>query len=147
MRLTFTKRAGKYDELVIERDGRLADPIPCPKQGIIPHDMVHYAVESSLRHRGFLGMIADGSDPAWRTRGGEREEAMERLVEAFHAEMWGRRVPAGELLAVYEHACSAHGHLAVPVSEQDVEAIRSRLDQLSQEWALVEENRSVTLEM
>ena len=147
MRLTFTKRAGKYDELVIERDGRSADPIACPKQGIIPHDMVHYAVESILKHRGFLGMIADGSDAAFTTRGGQREEAVERLVEAFQAEMWGGRVPASELLAVYVHACSAHGHAAVPVSEQDIETIRERLDQLSEEWAGVDKNGSVTLEM
>ena len=147
MRLTFTKRAGKYDELVIERNGRIADPIACAKQGIIPHDMVHYAVESSLKHRGFLGMIADGSDPAFTTRGGQREEAVERLVETFQAEMWGGRVPANELLAVYEHACAAHGHVAVPVIEQDIEAIRARLDQLSEEWAGVGENQSITLEM
>ncbi len=147
MRLTFTKRAGKYDELVIERNGCVADPIPCPKQGIIPHDMVHYAVESSLRYRGFLGMIADGSNPAFKTRGGEREEAVERLVETFQAEMWGGRVSANELLAVYEHACSAHGHSVVPVSEQDVEAIRELLHQLSKEWACVDENRSMTLEL
>ncbi|PPU04588.1 hypothetical protein XacyCFBP1159_22365 [Xanthomonas arboricola pv. corylina] len=36
------------------RDGLLAESIDCPKQGIIPHDMVHYAVESTLHKRGFI---------------------------------------------------------------------------------------------
>ena len=147
MRLTFTKRAGKYDDLLIERDGRTAPVMPCPKQGIIPHDMVHYALESTLGARGFLGLIADGEDAAYTTKGGAPEEAVERLVEVFQAEMWGGRVPAPELIAVYEHACDAHGHPCVPVSPDDVEAVRRRLDQLSSQWSGLSENASLTLEM
>ena len=45
MKLTFTKQAGKFDNLLIERDNHSRETIHCPKQGIIPHDMVHYAVE------------------------------------------------------------------------------------------------------
>ncbi|MEO7149930.1 MAG: hypothetical protein ABIY40_08380 [Rhodanobacteraceae bacterium] len=32
----------------------------CPKQRIIPHDMVHYAVETTLAKRGFLQRVRDG---------------------------------------------------------------------------------------
>lgn len=147
MRLIFTKRSGKHDDLSIERPGRSPEALTCPKQGIIPHDMVHYAVESTLSHRGFLGLVADGQAAAFTTAGGESEEAVERLVEVFQAEMWGGRVPAAELLATYEHACGAHSHVAVPVSTADVEAIRARLDQLTQDWSQVPVNASLTLEM
>jgi hypothetical protein len=147
MRLTFTKRGGKYDDLCVERDGRAAETIECPKQGIIPHDMVHYAVESTLSHSGFLGLLADGQAAAFTTVGGEAEEAMERLVEVFQAEMWGGRVSASELLGTYEHACSARGHPAVPVSAKDVDAIRDRLDQLTKAWSEVAVGGSLALEM
>ena len=70
MRLIFTKRDGKYDGLVIERAGAPAETIRCPKQGIIPHDMVHHAVESRLAHGGFLGMVAGGEAAGFRTQGG-----------------------------------------------------------------------------
>ncbi|WP_225883427.1 hypothetical protein [Sphingomonas aliaeris] len=56
IKLQFTKRDGKYDALVIERDDGTTESIACPKQGIIPHDMVHYAVESVLHHSGFLSL-------------------------------------------------------------------------------------------
>ena len=147
MRLTFTKRGGKHDDLVIDRVGRPPETISCPKQGIIPHDMVHYAVESTLAHRGFLGLVADGQVAAFETTGGDSEEAVERLVETFQAEMWGARVPSAELIATYEHACGARGHPAVPVSPGDVEAIRERLRELTEKWAALPVNASFAVEL
>jgi hypothetical protein len=145
MRLIFTKREGKRDELRIERDSG-AETIDCPKQGILPHDMIHYAVESVLAHRGFLSLVGAGEGAVFATRGGEPEEAIERLVEAFQAEMWGGRVPAANLLATYEHACGARGHAAVPVSPADVEAVRRRLDALTAEWSALPVGASLTLD-
>ena len=147
MRLTFTKRDGKYDDLLIERPDRPADTIQCPKQGIIPHDMVHYAIESTLTHRGFLGLVAGGEAAAFTTQGGDSEEAIERLVETFQAEMWGGRVPAEDLIATYEHACAAKGHPKVPVSVEDVESIRARLDDLTEQWTAVPLHGSLIVEM
>jgi hypothetical protein len=147
MWLTFTKRDGKYDDLLIERPVGPPETIRCPKQGIIPHDMVHYAVESSLAHRGFLGLVSDGKAASFATTGGDAEEAIERLVETFQAEMWGGRVPAEDLLATYEHACEAHGHSPAPVSVDDVERIRANLDNLTVKWAAVPFNASLTVEL
>ena len=146
MRLTFTKRDGKYDDLLIERAGVPPETIRCPKQGIIPHDMVHYAIESTLAHGGFLGLVAGGEAASFATAGGDSEEAIERLVESFQAEMWGGRVSAEDLLATYEHACEARGHKSVPVSADDVASIRERLDDLTEKWAAVPVNSSLTVE-
>ena len=147
MRLTFTKRDGKHDDLVIERDGCDPEKITNPKQGIIPHDMVHFGVERVLSHRDFLSLVAEGQGAVFATAGGESEDAVERLVESFQAEMWGGRVPADELLATYHIACEARGHRAVPVSETDVDAVRARLDELSAQWAAVPVNGSLALEL
>ena len=147
MRLTFTKRQGKYDDLLIEPRVGASQTIRCPKQGIIPHDMVHYAVESSLAHRGFLALVADGNPASFATAGGDAEEFIERLVECFQAEMWGGRVPAEDLLATYVLACDAHGHSAELVSIADVERIRERLDDLTARWGAVALNRSLIVEL
>ena len=146
MRLTFTKRGGKYDDLVIERPDGPTETIQCPKQGIIPHDMVHFAVESTLGHRGFLGMVAEGQAAAFATQGGASEEAIERLVESFQAEMWGGRVPAADLLATYELACEARGHWSAPISVAEIDSIRARLEQLTDQWSAVPVNGSLTVE-
>jgi hypothetical protein len=147
MRLTFTKRDGKYDDLRIDRRGRDSTTIQCPKQGIIPHDMVHFGVESTLAHRGFLSLLKEASTPGYEVRGGEEEEAIERLVECFQAEMWGDRVPAEDLLEAYSLACDARSHRPVSVSAEDVDAIRARLDDLTARWAMVPLNGSLVLEL
>ena len=146
MRLTFSKRDGKYDDLLIERADRSSETVRCPKQGIIPHDMVHYAVESILAHRGFLSLVSDGQPAGFATTGADSEEAIERLVETFQAELWGGRVPAEELLATYEHACAARGHSPVPIAAGEVDGIRDRLDALTAQWAAVPVNGSLTVE-
>jgi hypothetical protein len=147
MRLTFTKRDGKHDDLLIERGDQSSETIRCPKQGIIPHDMVHYAVESTLAHRGFLSLVADGKAASFATAGAETEEAIERLVESFQAEMWGGRVPAEDLLATYELACDARGHPSAPITIAEVESIRARLDDLTDRWAAVPLNGSLTVDL
>lgn len=147
MRLTFTKRDGKHDDLLIERADRSSETIRCPKQGIIPHDMVHYAVESTLAHRGFLSLVSDGYAATFATAGADTEEAIERLVESFQAEMWGGRVSAADLLATYELACEARGHPSAPIAAADVEGIRAKLDDLTARWTAVPVNGSLTLEM
>ena len=147
MKLTFTKRDGKYDDLLVERPGAAAATMKCPKQGIIPHDMVHFAVESILTHSGFLSMVAEGQPASFTTVGGDPEEAVERLVENFQAEMWGGRVSAEDLLESYAQSCDARGHPPVPVSVTDVEKIRARLDELTAEWSAVPFNGSLTVEL
>lgn len=134
MQLKFVKRAGKFDTLVIQRTDGSSETIECPKQGIIPHDMIHFAVESVLLHRGFLSLVRDGRAPDFKLQGGDSEAAVERLVEVFQAEMWGSRVPIPDLLATYQHACDARGHAAVPVDADGISAIRERLEGLSREW-------------
>lgn len=145
MDLSFTKRSGKSDDLTIIRADGTRESIACPKQGIIPHDMVHYAVESVLAARGFLSLVAQGESTAFATTGAADEEAIERLVETFQAEMWGGRVPAPDLIATYEHACGARGHPVAAITPAEVEAIRARLDLLTRQWASVPLNGALTL--
>ena len=147
MKLTFTKRDGKYDDLVITRADGGTESMQCPKQRIIPHDMVHYAVESVLAHRGFLALVAGGERLAFETTGGESEEAIERLVEAFQAEMWGARVSAAELRDAYALGCEARAHAALPVSDEDIEAIRAKLDALTAAWDQVPIGGDLVLEL
>src|SRR5215213_7969950 len=147
MQLTFTKRDAKHDDLLIERADESSETIACPKQGIIPHDMVHYAVESTLAHRGFLSLVADGGAADFGTSGADTEEAVERLVECFQAEMWGGRVAAAELLATYQLACAARDHSAAPIAAAEVASIRARLDDLTAQWAAVPLNGSLTFDL
>lgn len=136
MQLAFTKGGGKYDRLEVRRAGAAPEQTDCPKQGIIPHDMVHYAVEGVMAARGFLSRLADGA-PASFAPGGEAEEAIERLVETIQAEAWSGTAPADELIALYELTCDARGHGAIPVETAAIDAIRARMAELTAQWNAV----------
>jgi hypothetical protein len=57
MEIIFTKGPGKFDLMEVLRPEKPLERVECPKQRIIPHDMVHYAVEHTLYVKGFLGRV------------------------------------------------------------------------------------------
>jgi len=146
VRLTFTKRDGKTDDLTIVRSDGSRERIAAPKQGILPHDMIHYAVECALPVPGFLSMIAAGHPIAFAAMESEPTvEAVERLVETMQAEMWSGRASTTDLVTLYEQTCAARGHGSVPVTEADIAAIRTGIDALTVQWTALRTNASLTL--
>lgn len=138
MRLVFTKLPGKYDRLDLERADGSRGTINCPKQGMIPHDMVHWAVETVLDEAdGFLGRVAAGAAAAFTLKSGEAGEAIERIVETVQAECWSGPVPTDQFLDIYAHACGARGHAVLPIEAAQVEAIRARIAELTAQWDAV----------
>src|SRR5882672_12938055 len=95
IRLTFTKLAGKYDKLLIQGKGReLA--IDCPKQRIIPHDLIHYAIEKVMNLRGFVRLISEGRPEAELHNADYDALLGEALVETLQAEIWSGTPPDDE---------------------------------------------------
>ncbi len=139
MQLTFTKGSGKYDRLDIVTDTGPQPPIACPKQGIIPHDMVHFAVEAEVDARGFLGGIAAGGDSGFAAGADNpHHRAVERLVETVQAEAWGGvPVPDADFIALYRVTCDARGDSPLDLDGSTLAAIRARLADLAARWAAV----------
>jgi hypothetical protein len=137
MQLTFTKGSGKFDRLDIVTDAGPQPPINCPKQGIIPHDMVHFAVESEVATLGFLGGIAAGGDSGF-TAGADNphHRAVERLVETVQAEAWsGGPVPDDDFIALYRVTCAARSDTPLALDSATIAAIRVRIADLTARWA------------
>lgn len=138
MELRFAKGSGRYDRLEILRADCPPSAIDCPKQGIIPHDMVHFAVESCLAARGFLGRVAAGEAAAFDMPGQAESNAVERLVEVMQGDAWsGSQTPADEMLTLYAVTCQARACPALPVDAADIERIRALMADLSLRWAEV----------
>lgn len=147
MELVFTKLDGKYDALVVAQTGRERQRIACPKQGIIPHDMVHFAVESVLAHRGFLSLLGLGQAAGFSMQCGPAHECIERLVEVFQAELWGERLTEGEFVRTYNHACPARSHASLPISNDEIALIHAKLEDLGQRWNALPVNGSLVLHL
>ena len=134
MDLTFTKRAGKYDDLTITRADGSTEHIQCPKQRIIPHDMVHFAVETVMANKGFLTKVAAGETTVGKMVSDATAESIERLVEVMQGEAWSGEVATGEVLTLYAVACESWGHAASPVTADQVDLIRAEMASLTERW-------------
>ena len=131
MKLIATRqgRTDKYDQLrCVRRDGS-ATGCPMPRQGILPHDLIHYVVESTLDWRhAFYGMVAAGADigpameqshdPANRALADQAVHA-EAVVESLQAQLWSAGADPGAFddamfLEGVRGACTARGR-SLPV--------------------------------
>jgi hypothetical protein len=148
MELVFTKGPHKHDQLLVRRPGLADERIECPKQRIIPHDMVHYAVESTLRRRGFLARVRDGEQASFRMQSEGESDGVERLVEVIQGDAWsGAASTPAELMDLYRVTCSARDCPPLEVTESDIGAIRDCIAGLTARWEQLAVGQSLTLEM
>jgi hypothetical protein len=116
------ERLGRNDKLdrlrCIRRDGS-ETAAAMPRQGILPHDLVHYVVESGLAWRdGFLGLVAAGADigftmqqthdPANRMTADQAIHA-EAVVESLQAQLWSGSFDEALFLDGVRGACEVRG--------------------------------------
>jgi hypothetical protein len=146
MRFVFEKlREGKYDRLTVERGGR-KEEIACPKIGGIPHDMVHFAVESVMERAGFLKRVAKGEALSFRMAPVVEADQMERLVEVMQADAISGFPPAPEMIDMYRVTCDARGVAPYPITEQDIAALREEMARLGKLWSAVPPGGTLALE-
>ena len=147
MRLVFTKGSAKMDRMeMIHADGR-AEALDCPKQRIIPHDMVHYAVETVLDARGFIGRVAAGEAAMLTMAGTAESDGVERLVEAIQGDGWSGGIsPADEVIDLYRVTCEARNCPMLPVDTAAIDAIRGRIAELTEAWDAVPVGEAMTLD-
>lgn len=148
MQLIFTKGSGKYDRMDVVRDGVVSGTIQCPKQGIIPHDMVHYAVESTLHKRGFISRALEGEVASFQMEAGPESDGVERLVEVFQADGWaGWKTEPGDMLDLYQVTCKSRQCDPLQIDAGDIEAVRRRILELTALWEAVPVGQSLALQL
>ena len=144
MKLTFTKGAGKYDTLSFDTG---APPLACPKQGILPHDLLHLIVEAELRVGAFLTRAAAGTMTATSVSDDADLQAVERIVETLQADLWSGPASDDDLIAIYHHACTARDHPPLPLSIDQLRAMRVRVADLGAAWDAVAVGGALDLDL
>ena len=147
IRLSFTKLAGKYDKLLIQGNGReLA--IDCPKQRIIPHDLIHYAVEKVMNLRAFVRLTTEGR-PEAELRHADYDALLgEGLVETLQAEMWSGTPPDDsafmDMLAV---TMGVRGQKLKPIAPGVIGKIRAEIEALTEAWERITPYKTLVVEL
>jgi len=147
MQLIFTKGRGKYDRLDIVRPGREIESIQCPKQRIIPHDMVHYAVENILQKKGFLGRVREGETVNFQMHPETESDSVERLVEVIQGDAWsGSNSRPEDMLDLYQVTCIARGCRCLEITRSDILSIRESVAALTKQWEAVAVGSTLVIE-
>lgn len=141
-----TKDNARYDRLAfVRRDGTRCE-IDMPRQGILPHDLVHYVVEDGLAlGDGFLTLIAQGAnalfvmeqthDKANRDPGPGAIHA-EILVEALQTQLWSGAFDPDAFAYGIEMAAVARG-IAPPAAPAQGPALYAQALALNRQWSAV----------
>jgi hypothetical protein len=155
--LRFTKGAGKTDKIEFLQDDRVILTLKNPKQGILPHDMVHFAIETNFPVFGFLQMMFRGYDsekslqilaevsPVLDEDYPEAAWIAESLVESAQACLWSQEFNDKNFLYLYQKACQARSLTPVVWTPAQVNSCFTALRTLSSKWQNLEVGQSLSL--
>jgi hypothetical protein len=161
MKLIAEKRssADRYDVLrFVRNNGSCADTL-MPRQGILPHDLVHYVVESALplRH-GFLSLLARGADARFvmeavhdtDNQDVETEAVQaEAIVVGLQAQLWSGAFDQQAFLDGATSACVARNRPPFDFSQAAIDikaALYDRALALNEKWHAAPYYSTLTLE-
>ena len=124
-------KTDRYDRLRFVRANASEATIPMPRQGTLPHDLIHYVVESALplRH-GFLSLVAGGADPSFamdivhdpKSPNVELEAIQaEAVVEALQTQLWNGAFDLDAFRYAVDSASAARGRPSVDFGATDPE--------------------------
>lgn len=146
----------KYDRLRCVRDDGSATEVDMPRQGTLPHDLVHAVIESRLGFRnGFIGLVAKGAEIAFASkafheyidpvRHAEVAQA-ESVVESLQAQLWLGRFDRDAFDCGVQTACDMRGVAAPDFSGQDPEVeLFDAVVAMATAWAAVPVHSEWTL--
>jgi|SRR5579859_1493294 len=148
MKIVFFKGKGKYDRMEVQRENGAVETVQCPKQRIIPHDMVHFVVESILQKRGFLTRVRDGEAAHLRMAPSEESDSVERLVEVFQGDAWsGSGTDYAGMIDLYRVTCDARQCPMLDVDAATLDEVRLRMAELTSKWTALAIGGSLELEL
>lgn len=125
-----------------------------PDRGaMIVHDLIHYAVETTLHYRnGFFGLVAAGRDiPSFLLPAAGRTippaaPAIEFVVGLFQNELLAGPSNDAAFLATLSQACANGGIQPPAMTADQVAAIRLVISELLTKWRVLDEGAALELE-
>jgi hypothetical protein len=149
-------KADRHDLLVCTRADGSTTQVQMPRQGVLPHDLVHYVVESALPFRhGFLSQVAEGAGIAFDSgvsyiQGPERHVVesgqVESIVEALQSQLWAGAFDLPSFLEGVRLACASRGLAAPELPAAGLEsALFERAVRLNEAWLQVAPQQAMAL--
>jgi hypothetical protein len=146
IRLRATRRGPEHkrDALLIEC-GESKRVLEAWRQGGLPHELVHAAVESVFPWRGFVRLVAEGREPKSIEARDALPETLwaEALTNAFQAQIGGVVGPSDADLRAY--LAQIHARALPPISAAELELVRDRIHEWNARWAALRAGESLEI--
>ena len=150
-------KADRNDLLVCTRADGSSTRVAMPRQGVLPHDLIHWVVESALPFRhGFLSQVAEGASIAidagmsyveGPARHVVESGQVESIVEALQTQLWAGAFDAEAFLEGVRLACESRKLPAPTLPDADLAALLFEpARELNAQWMQVPPQQSMTLE-
>src|ERR1700761_4987528 len=145
----------RSDRLRFLREDGSACEIDMPRQGILPHDLLHYVVEQGLHLKGgFLSLVAQGAEARFAmeiTHSPERKASeesavqAEALVEALQTQLWSGAFDPEAFNYGVETASQVRGIGALRLSAAEGQRLFDSARTLHQQWAATKPQSNLEL--
>lgn len=149
-------KTDKCDRLRYAREDGSSTECSMPRQGILPHDLIHYVVESELQLRdGFTGLIAQGAEATYATQlahglaqkmAGTEAIQVEAIVEALQTQLWAGKFSKEDFIEAVHTSCAGRDKPALKFEGIDVHSLFEKVLTLNSAWANVPYYGAMTLE-
>lgn len=159
MKLSATKagKSDKLDDLQCTRADGTITSVKMPRQGILPHDLIHYVVEDTLGYRqGFLGEVANGADIAFamqmshdlmQTAPSPELIHAEAIVESLQAQLWSGAFDDAMFDAGLQSACAVRDCAPPVLAHGAGRQLYDAVVALGQRWQQLPFHATLMLEM
>jgi hypothetical protein len=160
MKIIATKLAknDKYDQLRCIRLNGSETSTMMPRQGVLPHDLIHYVVENALGYdHGFLGLVAKGADISFamaQTHDIANQAVAcqaahaEAIVESLQAQLWSGDFDLDMSQSGLTLACEMRGQPVPDLGRVDVRnQLYAGVMSLAGRWQQLPFHASIELDM
>lgn len=144
-------KTAKRDRLRFIRIDNSQEEIEMPRQGILPHDLVHALVEQGFSLKdGFMSLVAMGASPAFLMSKAlpqtEHTVIAESVVEAMQTQLAQGHMDYPSFIYGVETACASRGINHYPVlSLESANTIFLEALALNEHWRLLTETQTLAL--
>ena len=146
MHVRFTKGpVGAADTLTCVRPDGSVSSHEMPRQGILPHDVFHFVVESTLAwHDAMFGQIAHGASIEavttklhGQSNGWSKmiqAQQAEALIECLQAGQWGGAADPAEFVQMLSAGCRRRGVEPPDITPEELDRVRVSLREFGAAW-------------
>lgn len=156
--LTFHKGGERKNNSVVIESEKQKLVFKAWEQGILPHEMVHYAVETVFNElKGFITLIGEGFKQEEIEGRVARlpAEYIECLVGAFQYELWGLVPKDNEMFlqnfkdftVSFKNAYSPEEYFELVPAIEKIETCRQMLQNLKDAWGILPEGDEIKYEL